>query len=147
MLHKSAEHHSHVFSKNASPADFACFFTFNWFLWGFQYNTSHSQYDQPRFQLPPLWLCFACMRAKSFQSCLTLCDPVDCSLPGSSVYGILQARILEWVAMTSFRGSSHFGLGESRPIRIKHAGVNVLIVFGKRVYSSNSSGDLIYIAA
>ena len=35
------------------------------------------------------------------QSCLTLCDPVDCSLPGSSVQGILQTRILEWVAMPS----------------------------------------------
>ena len=33
------------------------------------------------------------------QSCPTLCKPVDCSLPGSSVHGILQARILEWVAM------------------------------------------------
>ena len=44
--------------------------------------------------------------AKSLQSCLTLCDPMDCSPPGSSVHGILQARILEWVAMPSFRGSS-----------------------------------------
>ena len=35
------------------------------------------------------------------QSCLTLCDPVDCSPPGFSVQGILQARILEWVAMPS----------------------------------------------
>ena len=34
------------------------------------------------------------------QSCLTLCDPMDCSPPGSSVHGILQARILEWVAMS-----------------------------------------------
>ena len=33
------------------------------------------------------------------QSCPTLCDPVACSLPGSSVHGILQARILEWVAI------------------------------------------------
>ena len=40
------------------------------------------------------------------QSCLTLCDPKDCSLPGSSVHGILQARILEWVAMPSSWGSS-----------------------------------------
>ena len=39
------------------------------------------------------------------QSCLTLCDPMDCSPPGSSVCGILQARILEWVAMSSSRGS------------------------------------------
>ena len=43
----------------------------------------------------------ACMHAKSFQSCLTLCDPVDHSLTGSSVHGVLQARILEWVAMPS----------------------------------------------
>ena len=43
---------------------------------------------------------------KSLQSCLTLCDPLDCSPPGSSVHGILQARILEWVAMPSSRGSS-----------------------------------------
>ena len=34
-------------------------------------------------------------------SCFTLCDPTDCSLPGSSVHGILQARILEWVAISS----------------------------------------------
>ena len=39
------------------------------------------------------------------QSCPTLCDPMDCSPPGSSVYGILQARILQWVAMPSSRGS------------------------------------------
>ena len=44
--------------------------------------------------------------AKSLQSCLTLCNPMDCSPPGSSVHGILQARILEWVAMPSSRGSS-----------------------------------------
>ena len=40
------------------------------------------------------------------QSCPDLCDPKDCSPPGSSVYGILLARILEWVAMPSSRGSS-----------------------------------------
>ena len=39
-------------------------------------------------------------------SCPTLSDPMDCSSPGSSVHGILQARILQWVAMPSFRGSS-----------------------------------------
>ena len=44
--------------------------------------------------------------AKSLPSCLTLCDPMDCSLPGSCVHGIFQARILEWVAMPSSRGSS-----------------------------------------
>ena len=39
------------------------------------------------------------------QSCLTLCDPMDCSSPGSSIHGILQARILEWVAIPFSRGS------------------------------------------
>ena len=46
------------------------------------------------------------MCAKSLRSCLTLCDPVDCNPPGSSVHGIRQARILEWVAVPSSRGSS-----------------------------------------
>ena len=46
------------------------------------------------------------LHAKSLQTCLTLCNPMDCSLPGSPVHGILQARILEWLAMLSFRGSS-----------------------------------------
>ena len=49
---------------------------------------------------------FVAGRAKLLQSCLTLCDPVDCSLPGSSVRGILQARILEWFSKSSSRGSS-----------------------------------------
>ena len=40
------------------------------------------------------------------QSCLTLCDPMNCSRPGSSVQGIFQARILEWVAISFSRGSS-----------------------------------------
>ena len=44
--------------------------------------------------------------AKSLQSCLTLWDPMDYSLPGSSVHGILQTRMLEWVAMPSSRESS-----------------------------------------
>ena len=40
------------------------------------------------------------------QSCLILCDPMDCSLPGSSVHGIFKARVLEWVAISFSRGSS-----------------------------------------
>ena len=40
------------------------------------------------------------------KSCLTLCDPMDCSLPGSSVHGTFQARILEWFAISFSRGSS-----------------------------------------
>ena len=51
----------------------------------------------------PTALSMACVCAKSFQSCLTLCDPMDCSPPGFSVHGILQARRLEWVATPSSR--------------------------------------------
>ena len=46
------------------------------------------------------------MHAKSLQLCPTLRNPMNCSPPGSYVYGILQARILEWVAIPSSRGSS-----------------------------------------
>ena len=50
-----------------------------------------------------LWVTYCVLVA---QSCPTLCDPMDCSPPGSSVHGILQARILEWVAISFSRGSS-----------------------------------------
>ena len=48
----------------------------------------------------------ACVHAKSLQSCPTPCDAMDHSPPGSSVHGILQARILEWVAVPSSKASS-----------------------------------------
>ena len=44
------------------------------------------------------------------QLCLTLCDSRDCSLPGSTVHGILQAGILQWIAIPSSRGSSDPGI-------------------------------------
>ena len=47
--------------------------------------------------------------AKSFQSCPALCNPMGCSLPGSSVHGILQTRILEWAAISFSRDLSHPG--------------------------------------
>ena len=47
-----------------------------------------------------------CVRVQSLQSCLTLCDPMDCGPPGSSAHVILQARILEQVTMLSSGGSS-----------------------------------------
>ena len=47
-----------------------------------------------------LYHCVFPCYAKSLQSCLTLCDPIDGSLPGSPVPGILQARTLEWVAIS-----------------------------------------------
>ena len=48
---------------------------------------------------PKLWL------SEVTQSCLTLCDPMDCSLPGSSIQGIFQARVLEWGAISFSRRS------------------------------------------
>ena len=46
------------------------------------------------------WLKYWIIESEVAQSCLTLCDPMDCSLPGSSVHGIFQARVLEWLAIT-----------------------------------------------
>ena len=60
--------------------------------------------------LSPWKQCKRCC-AKSLQSCPTLCDPMDCSSSGSSVHGILQARVLEWVAISFSKkmfGSVHF---------------------------------------
>ena len=48
----------------------------------------------------------AAAAAKSLQSCLTLCDPIDGSPPGSSIPGILQARTLEWVAISFSKGTA-----------------------------------------
>ena len=60
------------------------------------------------FHCPPETIIFLTGYSESevCQSCPTLCDPVDCSPPSSSVHGIFQARILEWVATSFFRGSS-----------------------------------------
>ena len=60
----------------------------------------------------------AAAAAKSLQSCPTLCDPIDGSPPGSPVPGILQARTLEWVAI-SF---SHFSLWTEEPGRLQSIG-------------------------
>ena len=56
-----------------------------------------------------------CVRVQLLQSCLTFCDSVDCSPARSSVHGILQARLLEWDAMPSSRGSSRPGIEPASP--------------------------------
>ena len=73
-------------------------------LWGFEpngdkLNHTHWFRREKRFQLPT-------MNHEVAQSCQTLCDPMDCSLPGSSVRGIFQAIVLEWIAISFSRGSS-----------------------------------------
>ena len=59
-----------------------------------------------RKMLISLCVCVCVCVRLAAQSCLTLCDPMDCSPPGSSVCGILQARILERVAISHSKGSS-----------------------------------------
>ena len=59
-----------------------------------------------------LWIGGCCPVA---QSCLTLCDSMDCSTLGSSVHGILQARILEWVAISSTRDPPYPGIEPASP--------------------------------
>ena len=63
--------------------------------------------------------------------CPTLCDPMDCSLPGCSFLGISQARILEWVAISFFRGSS-------RPRDWTH--VSCSSCFGRRMFYHQAKG-------
>ena len=67
--------------------------------------------DRPELEAAPSRVCSETDEAaledsesEVAQSCLTLCDPVDCSPPGSSIHGILQARILEWIAISFSRG-------------------------------------------
>ena len=72
-------------------------------LWGTLFNLIYSG-KIGNIEIQPINC--AWVHPKLLQSCPTLYDPMDCSLPGSSVHGILQARILKWVAMPSFRGSS-----------------------------------------
>ena len=70
-------------------------------------EVTYKEYGKARI---PLWfwtgISITSMLSLAAQSCPTLCDPMGCSPLGSSVHGILQVRILEWVAMPSSRGSS-----------------------------------------
>ena len=61
------------------------------------------------------------MKVKVTQSCLTLYNTMDCILPGFSVHGILQAKILEWVAYSFSRGSSHPGMEPRSPALQVHS--------------------------
>ena len=68
------------------------------------YIYDHVTCKQGQFNLFPFWFWCCCLSV--IKSCPTLCDPMDCSPPGSSVHGISQARILKWVAISFSRGSS-----------------------------------------
>ena len=57
-----------------------------------------------------------CLCTKSLQLYLTLCDPKDCSPPGSSVHGISQVRVLEWIAVSFSRDLSDSGIKPTSPM-------------------------------
>ena len=76
--------------------------------WGSRFTWS-SLLSHPFMQ--PFWFPCVCVCVLAAQSCPTLCNPVECSPPGSSVHGLLQARILECVAILFSRGSSRPGDG------------------------------------
>ena len=83
-----------------------CFTFYYWFIGTLFTNISSIKYVANTFCLSFICFLTVCMHAKSLQLWPTLCEPMDCSPPDSSVHGILQARILEGVAMPSSRGSS-----------------------------------------
>ena len=68
----------------------------------------HHQHIPRTCNMGIIYICCYCCCSVT-KSCPTFCDPMDCSPPGSSVHGILQARILKWVTLPSFRGSSQHG--------------------------------------
>ena len=60
-------------------------------------------YPQGHHRIPNTYILYVKVKVKS---CATLCDPMDCSLPGSSVHGIFQAIVLEWIAISFSKGYS-----------------------------------------
>ena len=69
-----------------------------------------------------------CVKVWKSQSCLTLYDPMDCSLPGSSIHGIFQARVLEWIAISFSRGSSR----PSNQTRVSHIAGRLFTIWATR---------------
>ena len=100
----------------ASPTQWTCIWTISGRWWrtgkagllqcmGLQ-SFRHDWATEPQIKF--YWfIWFTAAAAKSLQSCPTLCDPIDSSPPGSSVPGILQARILEWVAISFSNACMH----------------------------------------
>ena len=72
------------------------------------------------------------VHAQLLQSCPSLCDPIDCNPPGSSVHGVLQAQILEWVAKPSSRGSS-------QPRNQTH--ISYISCIGRRFFTTSTTWE------
>ena len=98
----------------------------------------------PRSFLAPSchkWLLVLLLVAKS---CLTLCDPMDCSPPGSSVHGVFQARILEWFATSFSRDLPDPGIESVSPAWEADSlpGKSRMVMEGKQLWSGRSCGHL-----
>ena len=89
---------THVFSE--IPEHYFVFFVFVFFFFHVKSRSNRLGMCRQKDRVN------VCVYAKLLHLCLSLCDPMDCSPPGSSVQGSLQARILQWVAIPSSRGSS-----------------------------------------
>ena len=104
LIFKSQWHAQNILWKNT------CFWR-RLHRWGPRWERCFLFHIFIRFHLWILWMCVLLKRVLMLvlaaQSCLTLCDPMDCSPPGSSVHEIFQARILEWIAISFSGGSSH----------------------------------------
>ena len=88
--------------------------------WGIVYKEPHPNLDliwgwNPDESDIMRWDILSILGSEVTQSCPTLCDPVDYSLPGSSIHGILQARILEWVAISFSRDLPYPGVKPGSP--------------------------------
>ena len=92
LLHK--QHHNFAGQLKTATRSFGCS------------SPSHTSALVSRQEANPSYSCLSSCKREVAQSCPTLCDTMDCSLPGSSVHEILQARVLEWVATPSSTGSS-----------------------------------------
>ena len=110
------------------------------------------------------YLCLSCFIVIDWvseitQSCPTLCDPVDCSPSGSSIHGILQARILEWVAISFSRGSSqprdrtrvsriagrHFNLWATREAHYRSANLILIALLWVNFQRASGSQPLFFL--
>ena len=94
------------------------------------------------------WLPTYLVKSLVTKSCLTLCNPMDCSIPGSAVQGIFQARILEWAAISFSRGSSRSRLNlclmhwKAGSLPLHHLGMGSPDSTSKAVKDSNDQGAI-----
>ena len=98
--------HSTIVAWRVPWTEDPCLFT----LLNRRFSKTSRQIREITYESMHVCVCGGGMHVLVTQSCPTLCYSTDCSQPGSSVHGILQARILEWVAVPFFRGSSDPGI-------------------------------------